>query len=250
MEITTPHGSWHFRSLERGLVHCDRIHRFDRAVTTGVDASGPYWVLSVVSLERGRVRFVRDAERVVPSAKRYGLFIPPYGILQYEFHHVRQRCEILIGEAMSPGSFPREPIVFSPPRSTLPTALAAVPKFLADATDVRSVLRCSSPSAMSRRAKKEIDAHFDEPHSFAALAERLGVSHPAMTRGFKRDYGMAPAKYRTALRVFRSALTLLQGEEIAATAFRVGFEDLGRFYKQFRGVTGTTPARYRSRPRP
>lgn len=248
MEITSPQGSWSFRSLERGLVHCDRVHRFDQPVTTNTDASGPYWVLSVVTLERGRVSFLRGTERIDPDTKRYGVFIPPYGIIQSEFGRLWQRCEILVSKTIPAASFPREPVVFVPPDAPLPMTLASVPAFLERATKMKSVSRCPRPTPISRRAKSALDRHFHESHSLAELAARLGVSHAAMTRGFKRDYGIAPAKYRTVIRVFAAALTLLAGEEIAETALRVGFGDLGRFYKQFRQVTGTTPARYRARP--
>jgi methylphosphotriester-DNA--protein-cysteine methyltransferase len=94
-----------------------------------------------------------------------------------------------------------------------------------------------------------LDDHFAEQLSIAGVAARLRVPHAVLTRNFKRDFGLTPIKYRAAVRVVTAAMTLLSGGDVTKTAFRVGFGDLGRFYKQFRSITGATPARYRERPR-
>ena len=246
MEMSNETGSFRFRRLGPGLLHCLREHRFrGRVVVT--DVSGPFWLLALASVDEGNVAVVRGNDRLAVSADRYGVLLPPYAIVQWEFLALRQRCEILISDIALPGLQPHEPILFAAPDSPFPTSIRSAAAFMRGARDVMPIGRCPRPSPVSRRAKAALDAGFHRNESIATLAAKIGVSHAALTRGFRRDHGIAPAKYRSAVRVIAAALSLLRGEEIAETAFRVGFGDLGRFYKQFRSRTGATPARYRVR---
>ena len=73
-------------------------------------------------------------------------------------------------------------------------------------------------------------------------ADRLKVSHEHLSRQFKKDYGLTPSAYLHKLRVAEATSRLSKGEEIIDISLDVGYNDLSRFYKQFRKATRTSPA--------
>ena len=93
-----------------------------------------------------------------------------------------------------------------------------------------------------------LDASYRSTPSIASLAADLGVSHPHLTRQFKREFGMTPMAYRHALRASEAAGRLSRGEPIVDVSGDVGYEDLGRFYKSFRKAMHSSPGGCR-RPR-
>ena len=102
-----------------------------------------------------------------------------------------------------------------------------------------------SPSHLSHDAKRLIAATFTTVTRMSDVAERLGVSHAHFTRQFKADFGLTPVDYRHRLRVSEAMNRLSRGEKILQTGYDAGFRDTGRFYKNFRKVTGTSPGRCR-----
>jgi AraC-like DNA-binding protein len=92
--------------------------------------------------------------------------------------------------------------------------------------DARSVERCTRPSRLTRRAKAALDASYRSTPSIASMAARLRVSHPHLTRQFKREFGMTPMGYRHALRASEAAGRLSRGEPIVDVSGEVGDEDL------------------------
>ena len=78
--------------------------------------------------------------------------------------------------------------------------------------------------------------------SIARIADRLKVSHEHLSRQFKKDYALTPSAYLHKLRVAEATFRLALGEEIVDISLDVGYNDLSRFYKQFRKATRTSPA--------
>jgi AraC-like DNA-binding protein len=106
----------------------------------------------------------------------------------------------------------------------------------------RTIERCTRPSPLSQKVKRALDESYrDTDSSIARIAARLGVSHAHLTRQFKRDYGMPPLAYRDQLRARDAMLRLARGEKIIEVSSDVVYNDLGRFYKQFRKLTPASP---------
>ena len=97
-------------------------------------------------------------------------------------------------------------------------------------------------SPVSSKTKRLIDDNYLIYPSIARIAERLKVSHEHVSRQFKKDYGLTPSAYLHKLRVAEATFRLSKGEEIIDISLDVGYNDLSRFYKQFRKATRTSPA--------
>ncbi len=104
----------------------------------------------------------------------------------------------------------------------------------------------SSPSLLSLKAKRLIDESYRVFPSIARIAERLGVRHEHLSRQFKRDYKMAPNTYLHRVRAAEASYKLQRGEEIIEVSADVGYNDLSRFYKQFRKGMKTSPGSCRA----
>jgi AraC-like DNA-binding protein len=64
------------------------------------------------------------------------------------------------------------------------------------------------------------------------------------TRLFTAAYGIAPKQYCQRARLFDAAILLFSGTGVLDAALRAGFNDLTRFYVQFRRLLGATPGDY------
>ncbi|PQP80113.1 AraC family transcriptional regulator [Paenibacillus sp. PCH8] len=82
--------------------------------------------------------------------------------------------------------------------------------------------------------------------SLPELAQQAAVSPAHFSRAFKRYTGMTLTDYALARRVIMAKEHLVQGDDtMAAVADACGFDSLPHFYRQFKKLTGTTPAAYR-----
>jgi AraC-like DNA-binding protein len=200
-------------------------------------ASGPLvigrdWLLEMVRARRGPSR---------------AFFWAPFAIVT----HVPHLDSILHGRFVgfsTPSPPPCDWLVTSMTFDLGTSALARTPQELITlVTEPRPYqpLENSSPSRVSREAKRLIAATFTKVTRMRDIAARLGVSHAHLTRQFKADFGLTPVDYRHRLRVSEAMNRLSRGEGILETGYDVGFRDTGRFYKNFRKVTGTSPGQCR-----
>ncbi|MCP1134680.1 AraC family transcriptional regulator [Paenibacillus polysaccharolyticus] len=92
----------------------------------------------------------------------------------------------------------------------------------------------------------DIDLKLRNRLTLPELAQQAAVSPAHLSRAFKRYTGMTLTDYVLARRVIMAKEHLLNGDEtMAAVADACGFDSLPHFYRQFKKLTGTTPAAYR-----
>ncbi len=91
-----------------------------------------------------------------------------------------------------------------------------------------------------------LEHHACEAPSPGALAAVAGVSEDHLYTLFRRHLGLSPHRHILELRIAK-AKQMLAGTEtsIKQIAAACGFQSLEVFYRQFRRLTGTTPAQYR-----
>jgi len=78
------------------------------------------------------------------------------------------------------------------------------------------------------------------------LAGEAGMSKYHFCRVFKCHLGMSPMQFLAAMRIERAKLMLRRPElTVASIAFKVGFNDISDFIRQFKRQTGATPTAYK-----
>lgn len=97
------------------------------------------------------------------------------------------------------------------------------------------------------RAVAFLHQHAREPIVLAALAARVDMLPPALSRSFRSAFGTTAGEYLARLRIGLCCRDLAGSkDEVAAVAFANGFGSLPSFHRWFRRVVGTTPERWRS----
>ena len=202
------------------------------------------WLLEIVEIRSGEFCFYRDSEKIKPTGRRFGAFYPPFSFVRSYVKNMRGKVRGVGQVGHLPG-LPGSPVMFDTKHRGSFTSAAQALEVLSAARNVRSIIVNSSPSLLSIRAKRLIDDNYLIFPSIARIADRLKVSHAHLSRQFKRDFEMSPSEYLHHLRVAEATFRLSIGEEIIDISEDVGYNDLSRFYKQFRKKTRTSPANCR-----
>ena len=115
---------------------------------------------------------------------------------------------------------------------------------LALATNVAS--ETTTPPAWLEHVKRTLDARFDEPLRFEAIAEEAGLHPVYLSRAFKRHVGMAMSEYVRALRL-RHARHLLSATSrpLASISAESGFADASHLCRVFTDAHGVTASAFR-----
>ena len=199
------------------------------------------WLVELYDLKAGELFFLSGSEQVRPQAKRFGVFYPPFSITRPCFKDAKGRFVGIAATESLPAELGATPIIFAAPFTASPSSLAQVIEILRAGDKRQTVESNPHPSLLSLKAKRLIDASYLAYPSISRIAARLGVTPEHLSRQFKRDYGMTPSAYLRNLRVADAPLRLAKGEEIINVSQDVGYNDLSRFYKQFRQTTQTSP---------
>lgn len=198
------------------------------------------WLLELYELEAGAVVFVVDKKQVRPTSNCFGALYPPFSFTRLSLENPRGRVVGIAGSDDLPAEFLSSPLLFDTSLVSLKSSATAIDLIRAG-TNRQSVAAFPSASSLSQKAKRLIDENHLAYPSIARIARRVGVSHAHLARQFKKDFGMSPSEYLRRLRVADAPLRLARGEEIINVSLDVGYNDLSRFYKQFRQTTNTSP---------
>ena len=208
------------------------------------------WLLELYELEVGELFFVTGTEHIRSDAKRFGVFYPPFSITQPCFNHARGRLVGVAATQSLPAELTTAPIIFETTFKGAPAGVAQVIEILNACAKRQPVGINPKPSLLSLKAKRLIDDNYLIHPSIARIARRLGVTHEHLSRQFKRDFGVSPSDYFRQLRIADAPLRLARGEKIVNVSQEVGYNDLSRFYKQFRKSTKTSPGACQKMLRP
>lgn len=218
----------------------DSFHFADEVHIPGEGLSqfvmGGVWMLEIVNVVSGDLHFFCDGEAVRTNASHFGIYYPPFSIVEMfvrEFHGTVKgfgSSEILSDIPSSPTMFDVAQTDLSNPRLVLSTAANNQP-----------IPVTSKPSILSLRAKSLIDENYRVHPSIRRIADRLNISHEHLSRQFKHDFHLSPSAYLHKLRMAEANMKLSAGEEIIAVSGEVGYNDLSRFYKQFKKQNQTSP---------
>jgi AraC-like DNA-binding protein len=199
------------------------------------------WLLELYELRSGEIFFISGTREIRPHSQCFGVLYSPFSISQPCFKDVHGRLIGIAATENLPAEFRAAPIIFETAFKQPPSGAAQVIEILQTGIKRQPVDMNPKPSWLSLKAKRLIDEHYLVYPSIARVAAALGVTHAHLSRQFKRDFAMSPSNYLRQLRVADAPLRLARGEEIIQVSQDVGYNDLSRFYKQFRETTNTSP---------
>lgn len=199
------------------------------------------WLLELYELQAGELLFISGEAHIRPGTKCFGVFYPPFSISQASFKDAKGRLVGVAATESLPTAFTQVPRMFETMCTELPTGVAQVLELIRLGENHQSVEMNPKPSFLSIKAKRLIDENYLSYPSIARVARRLGVTHEHLSRQFKRDFEISPSAYLHQLRLADAPLRLAKGEDIINVSQDVGYNDLSRFYKQFRKATKTSP---------
>jgi len=98
----------------------------------------------------------------------------------------------------------------------------------------------------TRLVESYIEEHIDRQILVANLSDLVHLSEAHFSRAFRLAYGEPPHAYIVRRRVELAAqLMLASGDPLSEIALKCGFHDQAHLNKQFRQLTGETPAAWR-----
>ncbi len=97
-----------------------------------------------------------------------------------------------------------------------------------------------------RLVESHVEKHIDRPILVANLSALVDLSEAHFSRVFRLAYGEPPHAYIVRRRVeFAAQLMLATRDPLSEIALKCGFHDQAHLSKQFRTLTGETPAAWR-----
>lgn len=208
---------------------------------------GPQWILEFIRLETGTFSFFHDDEIVEHGPGTFGLFLPGFCVVEPLFKDVTWSWVGLAAPGPAPAVWLNRPMVFHLEAKALPPNPQEMIQAILEPRPYQAIDRNTRATPISRKVKAAIDETYRDGEAIAAIAEQVGMSHAHLTRQFKRDYGLSPARYRLQVRVMDAHHKLVYGEDIVDVGYSVGYNDLGRFYSGFRQVCETSPGKIKKR---
>jgi AraC-like DNA-binding protein len=206
---------------------------------------GAGWLLEIIELASGEYFFFSDGKKVPLESKRFGIFYSPFSLVKVSVKDMKGKFTGIGGFTSIPPGFPNEARIFQTNFAKEFTGAGQALEILNSATAHTPIAINTKPSLLSLKAKRLIDENYQVYPRIARIAARLKVSPEHLSRQFKRDYELNPSAYLHQVRLAEATFKLSIGEEIAAISHDVGYNDLSRFYKQFRKATKTSPANCR-----
>jgi AraC-like DNA-binding protein len=206
---------------------------------------GRGWLVEIVDLSRGDYYFISDGSEVRPSAHHFGIFYPRFTMVCAGVNAMKGIVSG-IGSIRQPFGLPGSPFIFETDHRGEFNSIDDAVSMIHRSRDRKTIEINTRPSLLSVKTKRLIDENFEVYPSIARIAARLRVTHAHLSRQFRKDFGLSPSSYLHQLRVAEATLLLSLGQEIVDISQVVGYNDLSRFYKQFRKQYATSPGRCRT----
>lgn len=97
---------------------------------------------------------------------------------------------------------------------------------------------------VAQQVKEKIDKNYSEELSLEGFAREFYVNKDALSRLFKKTYGIGFSSYLNDVRLKHAKHYLLQGYSVSETATLVGYNDMNYFSRVFKKMYGISPSGY------
>lgn len=222
----------HFLIKKNYLVKEERV---------GHDISGPYWMLIHIQIQSGSIKWKTDDSFVSTAQKSFWIFVPKNSWISETYG---EDTSILLKGIISESnllSSIKRPVLFCT-KHDFPKSKVDLVCFEDDTRKGVYIDLCSKPCALSQKVKQKITESIGQKIDLSEIAVQLGTSGSVVSRYFKRDFGQSPNLYKKGLRATIGMYSLLTGKKPEDAAARAGYQDLSRFYKQFKEYIGAPPS--------
>ena len=108
---------------------------------------------------------------------------------------------------------------------------------------LRQITQADSRLSRVRRCITLIRARYDQPLRVEALADHAGMSAASLHRHFKAATAMSPLQYQKSLRLQEARRLLVNGREVSAVAYAVGYESLSQFSREYARMFSAPPSK-------
>jgi AraC-like DNA-binding protein len=191
---------------------------------------------AVVEVWCGRLVVPLATGDIVAPA-RFVLAVPPRSILPIRFEHA---------VVITDGTCATRPLDrhATPVIEAAPIGLGARRAVVCSGDVVASLDPDAGVAALLVRARAALHAAVGALAPVRAAAEAARMAPETLTRRFAAAYRITPKRYCQRARLFDAAILLFDGASVLDAALRAGFNDLSRFYTQFRRLLGGTPGQY------
>lgn len=100
------------------------------------------------------------------------------------------------------------------------------------------------------RAVRWITEHYAEPFRVDDLADSCGLSASAFHRKFRSVTALSPVQFQKRIRLHQARLLLMSAaDDVSTVAYRVGYESVTQFNREYRRCFGAPPGRDAARLR-
>jgi AraC-like DNA-binding protein len=194
-------------------------------------------IRSVVEVRRGRLVIpLASGDFVAPA--RFVMAVPPRSIIALRFEHAEVITE-------GTGAAHRLDGHATPAIEAVAASSSAARHAMAVTGHVLAQLDPDvALAAPLVRARAALHAAIGTPAPVRAAAAAAGMAPETLARRFADAYRITPKQYCHRARLFDAAILLFDGASVLDAALRAGFNDLTRFYTQFRRLLGGTPGAY------
>src|SRR5215216_3306530 len=180
------------RNLSMGR---DGIERVEEEVNvegsfSGTWVMGPAWMFELITLREGEISYIRDGQVVKPRAKRFALWLSMFSITHIYCDNAKYHWCGFGGTTPFAESWMKRSVMFDMETGDCPSNAQELAELLHEKPGIQFIEKVSRPSELSLKAKSMLDRTYNIEPSISSIAQILGVSHPHLTRQFKKDFGM------------------------------------------------------------
>lgn len=241
---------WLFSLIDKKSLIINRIFDSKNETLSTLDITSNLWYFATFKIKGESFYYERDKKKILFPKKSYGIFYPKYSISRIGLIKASVDIKIYASSLPCKSFFPNEPVIFDNSNELVEFNYDKICDYIKNVDDFVKVGISSTPSGIGQKIKEEIDKDYLTPKPLSDISKKLSISSSLMSIYFKRAYFVSPSEYRKNLRIISSIEKLLhldsKNDTVPLIAFESGYNDLGRYYKQFKSVAGVTPGKMKA----